>query len=442
MFRCHECRTCPSIYVAQGTSNRRCLDPFWYSGPWPVPFSHPPARNMDTDEGVGANPDHIGWGIGALDVAPSKKSWRCEDDGDAATKTRRRSIGESASPDELPANETVAQTLRHEEVLYAPDWPRKQLPEYSDDPWLNPEYHHSLSGIDPHSPFKHQNFMVQCVVCTFHVGWGKGQICASCGEHMCTQHSLRCPVEGCRALLCDHCREPERHACTGMNFDYEWKPSEESRSKCPCGARWSGPRCLCTFPHRWKEERLDEQECHACKSWWWFGVLCPDCEKWTCQFCVNKHGKCPRCEQGSRPVQISSLSVLRKPLPEDGSDPNRTRYVDFKRTRPVAVCPRCRVVASLSDFRRWNSEALASLDIRLQHSNYIMRPIVCNCCLDFSRKKDREAARVGNTPISQEQWRVFHKKANSTPKWNWTPPIRGSVDYSLSHEPDQNLIDT
>ena len=123
-------------------------------------FSRPPARNMNPAEGEEANPDHIEWGIGALDVTPSKKAWRCEDDGNAAAKTKRRNVSESLSSDELPINETAAQTLRHEEVLYSPDWPRKQLPEYPDDPWLNPEYHHSLGGIDPHSPFKFQNFLI------------------------------------------------------------------------------------------------------------------------------------------------------------------------------------------------------------------------------------------------------------------------------------------
>ena len=114
----------------------------------------------------------------------------------------------------------------------------------------------------------------------------------------------------------------------------------------------------------------------------------------------------------------------------EGFDPNYTRYFDIERMRPVAVCPHCRVVASFNDFRRWNSEAVATLAIRLVPSNHFKSYILCSACRDLSHKRDRAHARIGSTPISEEQRQAFsrYKPAPNpfNPVWtNWSPPVGG-----------------
>ena len=114
----------------------------------------------------------------------------------------------------------------------------------------------------------------------------------------------------------------------------------------------------------------------------------------------------------------------------EGFDPNYTRYFDIERMRPVAVCPHCRVVASFNDFRRWNSEAVATLAIRLVPSNHFKSYILCSACRDLSHKRDRAHARIGSTPISEEQRQALsrYKPAPNpfNPVWtNWSPPNGG-----------------
>ena len=54
----------------------------------------------------------------SLNIAPSKKSWRCEDDSAEPKARRQRRDTNEAHPDVIPVAETMAQTLLYGDVVF------------------------------------------------------------------------------------------------------------------------------------------------------------------------------------------------------------------------------------------------------------------------------------------------------------------------------------